>query len=445
MLKKIYTNMYFQSLFATGASSAIAMGSFMILTRVMEVEDFGEWVLYLTLLTFVDQLRIGLVASGLIKYSGGCEVEEKKELIGSSWVINIISLLVITFVFQLFYWLNISASEGLQLFILFYPLYGFFSMPFNYFRWNSEVALEFKKITYIQLFNSFGFLLVCIVAIFIQFTLQQIVILNIMVFGLSSVICLFRKESGVDCFFSASKSSIYKILSFGKFHLLAHLGAHLLRSVDIVLIGVFLSPVAVAIYGVATRMVVLIALPLNSIVKVAFPLLSTFVNKGEIDNMRNTLEKYIGIVSFLYIPLIFILYLFSTHLILLIGGENYIDAVYVFQIFLLASLFISFNKLLGVALDSLGLPNLNFYRLMLMALVNILGDIFVLYFYESIELVAFVTLVNILVGVVVGYLMLRWKIRLQLRFIFSNSIKTILYYLTSYFNIKHYEDKKPKI
>ncbi|MDC0230571.1 oligosaccharide flippase family protein [Aureispira] len=434
MLKKLYSNMYFQSFFATGASSAIAMGSFMILTRVMEMKDFGEWVLYLTLLTFVDQLRTGLVASGLIKYSGGCEVKEKNQLIGSSWVINIISLLVITIVFQSFYWLNLSASKGFQLFILFYPLYGFLSMPFFYFRWNSEVALEFKKITYIQLFNSFGFLIVCVVAIFTQFTLEQIVLLNILIFGVSSLICLPRKECGIEYFFSASKLSINKIISFGKFHLLAHLGSHLLRSVDVILIGLFLSPVAVAIYGVATRMVVLIALPLNSIVKVAFPLLSALVNKGEIRVMRNTLEKYIGILSFLYLPLVFILYLISTHLILFIGGENYIDSVIVFQIFLGAAIFISFNKLVGVALDSLGLPNLNFYRLLLMALVNILGDIFVLYFYQSIELVALVTLVNILVGVTVGYLMLRKEIGLSLNSIFINSVNTTLSFLRKSLN-----------
>ncbi len=428
MFKKIISSKHLQSFIEQAGTSGFAVLSFIILARILSKEDFGQWALYLTLLTFVDMIKSGIVKTALIKYSSGCDQKEKKELIGSSWFLNLSTVLIISVCCYAIYYLNIFKLGGVLLFLLFYPLYAILSMPFFYFLWNHQVLLEFKKITILRMFNALGFLLVCVSSIFITINLQQLITMHVVVFTTSSVLAIFWGNTGYSHLFKTTKSTLKKIITFAKYHMLAFLGSNLLKSSDVFIIGAFLGPVAIAIYSVPLRLVELIEAPLKSAISVAFPVLSAYDNNKNKRALKHTLEKYIGVLTLLYIPFMAFLYFLSKPLVLLIGGEKYIDAVFIFQLFLIYGLFLPFDRLTGITLDAIGLPKLNFYKVVIMAAVNIAGDIIVIYYFKSLELVALVTVANVLSGMIIGYLFLKREINLSLKSIFKNGFNTIVNY-----------------
>ena len=231
MLKKLLDSKHFQSFLEQAGTSGFALISFIILARVLSIEDFGQWTLYLTLLTFLDMIRFGLVKTALIKYSSGIENEHKKELIGSSWFLNLLSVSFIGIISYIFYFLNVFELEGIILFLLIYPLYSLISMPFFYFLWNNQVLLKFKKIAYVRIFNSSLFLFVCLVSLLINLSLKELVITHMLVFSISSVLTLFLGNTGYKFVFNSNKLTIKKILLFAKYHTMAFIGSNLLKNI----------------------------------------------------------------------------------------------------------------------------------------------------------------------------------------------------------------------
>ena len=63
----------------------------MLLIRILPTkEDFGVWALFLTVITILSVLRNGFIRSGLVKELASMEEEEeRKVIIGSSFMLNL--------------------------------------------------------------------------------------------------------------------------------------------------------------------------------------------------------------------------------------------------------------------------------------------------------------------------------------------------------------------
>ena len=62
------------------SGSIIAVLSFMVLARGFSKSDFGQWVLYLSLLTFCDMIKAGMVQSAFIKNGSGVDMQSERAL-----------------------------------------------------------------------------------------------------------------------------------------------------------------------------------------------------------------------------------------------------------------------------------------------------------------------------------------------------------------------------
>ena len=123
-LNKILSGNHFHSALALGGSSALALLSFLLLARGMSKESFGQWTIYLTLLTFVDMVKSGIVQSALVKYASGLDKEGKAIKIASSWTLNITATLVVSVLLLSLLWLDVFQVEGVVYFLIFYPIYN---------------------------------------------------------------------------------------------------------------------------------------------------------------------------------------------------------------------------------------------------------------------------------------------------------------------------------
>jgi O-antigen/teichoic acid export membrane protein len=426
MVNKIFSNKHFQSLVDHGLTSGIAVLSFMILARYFTKDQFGQWALYLTLITFLEMTKFGVVKTALIKFTSGNVSEGvREEYVGSSWVLNLgITAIYTLFLFSL-YSLNYFKLEGIVLVLVWYPLFSISNMPFNYYLWLNHAKLKFNRITKIRGFHSFLFLLVTILCAIKSLSLSDLVVCHLLVNVVVSLFVAIAGNIGLSNINRVTRSRLVEFYHFGKYHILAFFGSNLLKSSDVYLIGYFLGPVFIAIYSIPLRLVELIESPLKSAVAVAFPVLSGAHNKHDNDCFKLTLEKYIGVLTVLYVPFMLVLLFFSNELVYILGGNQYQDSVDVFRIFLFYGLLLPFDRLTGISLDAINLPKMNFYKVFIMASVNVVGNTIALYFFKSLELVAFVTVLNVLAGAVLGYYFLKKELGLNLRNIFSSGIITI--------------------
>ena len=102
----------------------------------------------------------------------------------------------------------------------------------------------------------------------------------------------------------------------------------------------------------------------------------------------------------------------------IVAGDAYIadgvPSIAIFRIFLIYGFFLTIDRFTGVTLDSINKPKFNSIKVLLMASVNIIGDIIAIYYFESLHAVAFVTIINSMLGVYVGTRFLKKEINLNI-------------------------------
>ena len=410
MLNKLLKNKHIQALFDQGFASGVAFLSFLVLVRSFGTEDFGTWVMYTTFVNFLEMIKTGFLSASLIKFSSGQSKEVKNRLIGTSFVLNLLITLGFTLVVVLMYYLvplfsdNDNSSFYL---VLFYPLFSLLSIPYNYFQWSRQVDLDFASIVKLRAVNVTMFLLVTLAVYFFNKTLLDLVLMQLLVFGLTSLISIFMGGTGIKFLSECNRDDAKLLTDFGKYNTLVFLGSNVLKSADVFLIGSFMGNTSVAIYSIALRFVELIELPIKGVGSVLMPKLSLHHNRGDMKMFGEALNKYLGLAVVVYVPFILGLFIISSPLIMLVGGEQYLDSVFIFRLFLIYGLFTPFDRLTGVGLNALNMPRQNFIKVTVMALFNIIGDLLVIHFFESFNLVAVVTIFNALIGICIGVYFLR--------------------------------------
>lgn len=142
-------------------------------------------------------------------------------------------------------------------------------------------------------------------------------------------------------------------------------------------------------------------------------------------------------------------------MVTILGGEEYRETASVFRIFCFYGLLLPIDRFTGVALDSVNMPKQNFIKVVYMTLSNIIGDaivVFGLYYVVIIssvltllfigytnpeiigetasmftmitllDMVAVVTILFTIVGIVVGTHFLKKALNIKIRLIFSGGL-----------------------
>ena len=429
MFKKAIKNKHSYSAIGQIGSSGIAIISLVILARTLSQEMFGQWGLFLALLSFVDIVKRGLVGTSLVKYASGESKLEKEILLGSSWVLNILSSLILAVLFYSAYLSGFFVDDSITLFLLFYPIYSLVSMPYHYKIWHSEIDVKMGTMAFFKILNVTFFLIVCIVNIYITLSLFSIVAFYVASFGVSSVISILSGSTGLINIKVFTKSKLWQLIDFGRYNMLSNLGSNLLRSSDTFLISAFLGNEALAIYIIPQRLWMIVATPILSAMTVAFPIFSSNHNQNLSRELKQNIEKYIGVLTLLYIPFAISLFFLAPPLVLLVGGEDYYASIAVFRIFLVYSIIVPFDQIMGVSLDAVNRPKNNFFKVSIMAIVNIVGDVIVLILFEDIRIVAWVTLATTIAGALAGYFMLKPSVDIKI----TDSLRTGFKVLSSLF------------
>jgi lipopolysaccharide exporter len=82
-------------------------------------------------------------------------------------------------------------------------------------------------------------------------------------------------------------------------------------------------------------------------------------------------ERSVGLLVAMILPVAILCLIFAKWIIIIIAGEDYIEAAPILQIIILATLIQPYIRQFGTTMDSIGKPKINFYLLVFIAVINI--------------------------------------------------------------------------
>jgi O-antigen/teichoic acid export membrane protein len=420
-LIKLLKSQSFISLFGNGISALLGLLSFALLARFTNKQDLGIWIVFFTVYGIFDTLRTGMVLNAFIKnFTQSKNEEERNQVIGSSWhlsvLVNIIFVVFTAFCYLIFFIFNILPEY--QFFFIWLILISIFSLPFNFAIWLLNAQLKILKMSYARILNQILFII--LIVVFLEFIEAKKIVLILFAYTLAqlitSIFCIIKGWSGILFYFHKTKEGIKELFHFGKYSMGTLIGSNLLRSSDSFLIGKFLGTIAVATYNVPSKVVDVFDLVIRSFAITNMPVLSKIYSSGDLVLLKKEFERKTGFLFLLLLPASIISFVFAEQIIVILAGNQYKDAAYILKLFAIYTALTPIDKLSGVMLDIINKPNLNYLKVLLMLFVNVVGDVFCLYYYGTLESVAIVSIFTFATGVVYGMYLLNKHINVS----FSN-------------------------
>jgi O-antigen/teichoic acid export membrane protein len=408
-IKKI-NNRHVLSLVGNFSMSVLGFITYAILYRKMSKSDAGNWVLFQFIFLLADTLRTGFIHSALIRFYSGTGQLGKK-FIGSGWVIAGIITLFYLLLNLIIYFLPLKFDDPVwEILINYLGICLFLILPLNYSTWILQANNRFDRILIIRLINQGGFIIFIILLSYLQLLhLYNLVLAFILANLITSSICLFSGWTQLFSVKYVNKESLKTFFNYGKYSTGTVVSSNLLKSSDAFLVKYFLGAEALAIYNLPQKLLEVIEIPIRSIIMTAMPEMSKKTNESGIQAAGPVMIRYAGFLTLLLIPVSIIAIVFSNLAIWMVGGIEYLhtEASNIFKIFMLLAVFFPIDRFLGITLDIINKPKLNFFKVVVMLLVQVIGGLIALYFIKSIYAIALVSIITFAAGVLFGHLSLR--------------------------------------
>jgi O-antigen/teichoic acid export membrane protein len=433
-LNKIVREDNFLSLSGNLIIAIFGISSFAILARTFSVNQFGQWVLFISSGSFIEVFRFGITNTALIRYLSGANDDQRIKLIGSNALIGIGSTIVIVILLLLsnLFFHQAIQNSGYELFFNWYPLLAFINLPWN----NALVVLQadrkYGKILLLKALNSVPFFIVLLVNYFyFKMSLVEVVWAMLFINIITSLMSILKGWDGLKNIFKASSETNLTLLHFGKYTTFTLVGTNLLRSADTLIIS--LSPLgssAVALYSIPMKLTELQQIPLRSFVATAFPKMSKASIQGKMEEVREHFYAYAGALTFLFIFTGLFTFVFADLFVLFLAGKKYLqtdpvsgfNAVSIVRVFSLYGLLLPIDRMTGIGLDSINKPNINALKVLFMVIANIIGDLIAIFIFKSLIMVAIGSIFFTILGIWIGMYFLDKELMLSYSEIFVRGI-----------------------
>jgi O-antigen/teichoic acid export membrane protein len=405
----VINNRHFHSLLGNLVSAFLNVLSFSILVRLLSLSAFGEWVLFIGTYTVLDQIRTALLQSGIIKFYTGTDATTSRAVAGSAWYL-VVSLTGIYLLLNLIVGLILYPhfDETWRFFMRWLGIMMVVSAPFNVASWFLQAAHRFDKILQIRLWQNGCFLVLILVFHFTStITLPHVLFAYLTGLAATSTFTLIKGWTKMRSLIYSTRTQVIILLKYGWLIVGSMISSGFLNYSDNFLIRTLISPAAVAIYSIPQKFMEVIEIILRSFVATAQPTISGAANQHDWAGVSRAFSRYTGVVTILIIPFILGLILFTEPLIIILAKRAYLPATDVVRIFLLSAILFPVDRFIGVALDMINRPLTNFYKNFLKLVLNVIGDIVFIRLFHDVRWVAFGSLLNMVICVVVGYYMLK--------------------------------------
>lgn len=380
-------------------ASAFGLGTFMLLARVLTKSDFGAWALFIAAAGLLDLMRTGMVRQGMVRaLSIEKDDNQKQSILATSGIMALVISLGAAVLVGLIEIAADSSEWSLHIFFVYYPVFVMITLPSNFDTWKSHAEGNFKRMNGLRLFSNIIFILFVAFGFFYKFTFSQYLWAYLTSQGLVSAYSLISLLKIHWAAFSMPR--FFKLVAFGKHSLATLAGSNLLKSSDSLLIGAFLGNEAVAVYAIPLKALDLLDIPLRGFAMTSYRTLSNYFEDKNQIAFSNHIWSHVKKLTLFFLPGVILLAIFPELAIRVLGGAGYQESSTILMILTIPMLLMPLEKYLGMSFDSIDQPKWNALKVWLMVGLNIAGDIVVLYFFQSLTMVAVVTITNITLGIV---------------------------------------------
>ncbi len=413
-MKKLNYGPHVLSLLANIIVALAGFISIWALSRIFDAARLGQWLLYLTSFTLADMLRSGLVHTALVRNSAR---QDKHVVAGSAWILGVgISFILGVLVFLILLFIAFATHKTFDITTALYiQVLLLFSFPYTISLWVQQANGEFTRILFLRLFLTLPFLLFVVVGLFFPFSLERLMQVHILGYLGSSLVALICGWSYVQYTVKANLATMRSMLSFGKYSMGTLIGANLLKSTDTFMISWFMGPAALAAYQLPYKLIEIVEIPIRSMVATYLPQSVKYSNFHNLPSLRVLFNQYTGLLTIIMLPVAIICLLFAEQMLILMGGQAYASSVDIFRCFVVYSVFLPFDRFLGITLDVLNKPVLNLVKVYTMVIINIIGNYIAITCFASSVMIAAATIVTVIIGVLVGWFILKHLLGIQLK------------------------------
>ncbi|MES2446546.1 MAG: oligosaccharide flippase family protein [Bacteroidota bacterium] len=403
-------NIHFLSLMGTGGISVLNFLFTALLYRSFSVKEIGIWFFFQTFITFLDTFRQGFLTTAFIKFYSGESQNRKNEVIGSTWIIaSLITIVFIALNLPIIFVYKYISDESLLYFLKFFSINLISTLPIIVSTGIAQGELKFQRLMYIRILQVVILIMSLITLNYLEKTdLSSLMMANISSAVITSLFCIVMGWSGIMKFFLYSKSCIMDLYNFGKYTVATSISTNLFGITDTFIINFMLGPSSLAVFNLGKKLMEVVDIPIRSFVATALPSLSKAYNENNKLLVIETMKKYIGIITISLIPIVFVTYLLAEPAMSIIGGGQYKNtkagetAVNIFKLITMFAFLFPADRFMSVTLDAIHKPHVNFFKVIIMLIVNLISDFLGVYILGNIYGIVIATIFPVLTAIIIS-------------------------------------------
>ncbi len=365
------------TLLEKGAGLVFALGTSVLLYRLLSQQRLGAWELFLIITYFLEMGRSGLIQNGLIRFLAANreDVTQYPAITTASLALNVgFSIVSNLVLWSMIGWISRSyQAPELAVVLPVYFITNFVMAWFYHCNFVQQANFEFRGIFWSTFFfrgSLFGWVLICWFAHW-PVELWQLAAASLV--G-ATVGALFTWRFASPYLRHAKTLDwvwIKKLLAFGKYVFGTNLSTIFYKNIDKLILGKLLDPAAIAIYGVAGRITQMVETPSFSIAAVVFPQSAARLERDGTAGVKWLYERSVGAILAIILPFVLLVLLFAEPVVWLFAGAKYAESANLLRLTAFFGLFMPFAVQFGTILDSTGRPATNFVYTLFTALLNL--------------------------------------------------------------------------
>jgi O-antigen/teichoic acid export membrane protein len=404
-------NIHFQSLLGNGVMAVFGMITTAMLFHVLSVYDAGVYFFFMMLYSFIDTVKAGFLTNAFITFYAGTTRERANEVAGASWVLAlIISIALIILNIPTFFIAAHVTDSGTALYLKYFSIAAISTLPTFMANLVVQGDKRFDRLFWLRLVNQLLYMAaIVILMIMKKATLISILIAFTVTNFIAGFIIISFGWTMLGSIKHTTKKALIEIYHFGKYSVGTSLSANLFRLTDSFFINFYLGAPAVALYNLGSRWMPIVDIPLQSFASSSLPVLSEYYNNDQKGELIHVLKKMTGMLSIGIFVIAILAIIFADPLILIIGGKQYIgsQAPNLFRIFISIAVLFPADRFSALTLDAIKKPKINFYKILIMLVVNLVADFIGVSMFKSVYAVVVTNIFPVLTGIIISYIALQ--------------------------------------
>jgi lipopolysaccharide exporter len=347
------------------------------MVRMLPKSDIGIWVLFTSVTAILETIRNGFIRNPFVTLLVGAEEKDRASVITSSLALHCMLGVVISFLLLLGalpltgFW----DAPGLDTLFYLYSLNNIIFIPFLHLEYLQTAQSNFRAIFYcnfLRLAIPGFFIMGCYFFNYVP-SLPELAWVQMIATACAAILSwTFVKELATKMAKAVNWETVKELFHFGKFTFGTNISSMFVKSTDSWMIGRLVSTAAVAVYNPAIRIANLVEVPTLAIASIVFPQVPQKMKERGKEGVRDIYVKSVSLILATMLPMVLPLYIFSEEIITIIFGPEYIESAVILRVTVFYTLIIPFNRQFGTVMDALKNPKINFYLLVMVAVLNII-------------------------------------------------------------------------